>query len=219
MKNILSIAISFFILNGIYAQQPPFWNDIQAFKKQDSIHMPAARQVLFVGSSSFTKWTDVQSYFPSIPIINRGFGGSSLTDLLRYKEDVIFKYKPKQIVIYCGENDFAGSDTISVTTVVKRFTELFGLIRSRYKDIPIAYVSMKPSPSRQYLMPKFEKANMAIQQFLKKYKKTVFIDVYHSMLKPDGAPMTDIFVQDNLHMNAKGYAIWKKQIAPHLLKE
>ena len=219
MKNILSIAISFFILNGIYAQQPPFWNDIQAFKKQDSIHMPAARQVLFVGSSSFTKWTDVQSYFPSIPIINRGFGGSSLTDLLRYKEDVIFKYKPKQIVIYCGENDFAGSDTISVTTVVKRFTELFGLIRSRYKDIPIAYVSMKPSPSRQYLMPKFEKANMAIQQFLKKYKKTVFIDVYHSMLKPDGAPMTDIFVQDNLHMNAKGYAIWKKQIAPHLLKD
>ena len=181
--------------------------------------MPAARQVLFVGSSSFTNWKDVQNYFPTIPIINRGFGGSSLTDLLRYKEEVIFKYKPKQIVIYCGENDFAGSDTVSVTTVVKRFTELFGLIRSRYKDIPIAYVSMKPSPSRQHLMPKFEKANMEIRQFLKKYKKTVFIDVYHSMLKPDGSPMTDIFLQDNLHMNAKGYAIWKKQIAPHLLKD
>ncbi len=219
MKYILSITIFLFVANAIGAQNPPFWNDIQAFKKQDSISMPAAKQVLFVGSSSFTNWKDVQNYFPSIPIINRGFGGSSLPDLLRYKEEVIFKYKPKQIVIYCGENDFAGSDTVSVSTVVKRFTELFGLIRSRYKDIPIAYVSMKPSPSRQHLMPKFEKANMEIQQFLKKYKKTVFIDVYNSMLKPDGTPMTDIFLQDNLHMNAKGYAIWKKQMTPHLLKD
>src|ERR1700750_1682811 len=91
-------------------QHPPFWNDIQAFKKKDSAQMPPPNQILFVGSSSFTKWTDVQSYFPSYPIINRGFGGSSLPDVIRYENDVIFKYSPKQIVMYCGENDIAGSD-------------------------------------------------------------------------------------------------------------
>ena len=219
MKHILSIAILLFVANTINAQQPPFWNDIQNFKKQHSIKMPAQKQVLFVGSSSFTNWKDVQNYFPSIPIINRGFGGSSLTDVLRYKEDVIFKYNPKQIVIYCGENDFAGNDTLSVETVVARFKELFTHIRNRFKNIPVAYVSMKPSPSRQHLMLKFEQANEKIANYLKKYRKTVFIDVYHHMLKPNGTPMTDIFLADNLHMNAKGYAIWQKLIAPHLLKD
>ena len=219
MKHILSIAVSFFLLNGVYAQHPPFWNDIQNFKKQDSINMPAQKQVLFVGSSSFTNWKDVQTYFPSIPIINRGFGGSSLTDVLRYEQDVIFKYNPRQIVIYCGENDFASSDTVSVQTVVNRFKDLFTHIRKRYKNIPVAYVSMKPSPSRRNLMTKFEQANEKIEIYLKKFKKTVFIDVYHNMLKPDGSPMTDIFLADNLHMNAKGYAIWQKLIAPHLLKD
>ena len=76
-------------------QDIPFWDDIQAFKHQDSIQMPPQHAILFVGSSSFTKWTDVQNYFPGYTIINRGFGGSSLPDVIRYENDVIFKYKPK----------------------------------------------------------------------------------------------------------------------------
>ena len=100
--------------------------------------------------------------FPATPIINRGFGGSSLPDLIRYKNDVIFQYKPKQIVIYCGENDLAGSDTVTVTDSCKQVHKIIRTVSGRrYKDIPIAYISMKPSPSRQHLMPKFEKANMA----------------------------------------------------------
>src|SRR5215813_8439521 len=95
------------------AQNPPFWDDIQAFKKEDSAHFPGTGKILFVGSSSFARWKDVQKDFPAYPIINRGFGGSSLTDVIRYKDDVIFKYKPKQIVIYCGENDLAGNDTVT----------------------------------------------------------------------------------------------------------
>lgn len=199
-------------------QHPPFWNDIQAFKIKDSTSRPVAHQVLFAGSSSFTFWTDVQDYFPSVPILNRGFGGSSLLDLIRYKEEVFFAYNPKQIVLYCGENDFASSDTISVETVLARFKMLFAIVRSRYKNIPFAYVSMKPSPGRQHLLPKFEAANNQIKIFLSKYRKTAFIDVYHKMLNSDGSPMAEIFGPDKLHMNAKGYSIWQKEIAPHLLK-
>jgi len=205
---------------GVSAQEskPPFWNDIQDFKRQDSISFPGTGKILFVGSSSFTKWKDVQDYFPGYPIVNRGFGGSSLPDVIRYREDVIFKYKPKQIVIYCGENDLAASDTVSAATVVKRFKELFGLIRGRFKNVPVAFVSLKPSPSRQHLMPKMLVANLTIKNYLRKRKKTAFIDVYYKMLKPDGKPMDDIFIEDKLHMNAKGYAIWQKIIKPYLLK-
>lgn len=200
-------------------QEPyPFWNDIQAFKKQDSAAFPPANEILFVGSSSFTKWTDVQDYFPSYPIINRGFGGSSLTDVIRYADDIIYPYKPKQIVIYCGENDLASSDSVTVQTVFERFKILFSMIRNTFKNIPLVFVSLKPSPSRQKLMPKMIAVNDAVQSFLKKKKNAVFVDVYHKMLGADGKPIDDIFLEDKLHMNGKGYAIWQKEIAPYLLK-
>jgi len=93
------------------------------------------------------------------------------------------------------------------------------MIRKDYKKIPLAYVAMKPSPSRQHLMPKYVLANTAIAKFLKNQKNTAFIDVYKNMLAPDGNPMNDIFKNDNLHMNAKGYAIWQRIIQPYLLKD
>lgn len=196
----------------------PFKEDIDNFKKHDSIKFPQKNSILFVGSSSFTKWVDVQDYFPGYAIINRGFGGSSLPDIIRYADDIIFPYRPKQIVIYCGENDFAASDTVSVNTVYSRFKELFLLIRKKLPSIPVDYVSMKPSPSRVQLMNKFDSSNNLIRNFLKEKDHTAFLDVYHKMLNNDGTPKKDIFLEDNLHMNAKGYHIWQKIIKPYLLK-
>jgi len=217
----LKLSILFLLISvTLFAQneKPPFWNDIQAFKKQDSAHFPEKDQILFTGSSSFTYWKDVNDYFPGYHILNRGFGGSTLPDLIRYTPDVIYPYKPRQIVIYCGENDFASSDTVSVPTVVQRFKTLFALIRKKYKNVPLAYVSMKPSPSRAHLMPKYKEANAQIKAFLAKQKKTDFIDVYSQMLKPDGTPIDGIWRDDKLHMIAAGYAIWQKIIEPYLKK-
>jgi lysophospholipase L1-like esterase len=197
---------------------PPFWDDIQNFKKQDSIKFPSKNQILFVGSSSFTMWTDVHNYFPGQKIINRGFGGSSLPDVIRYADKIIFPYHPKQIVIYCGENDLAASDTVTAQMVFNRFKKLFVLIRKRLPSVPIVFVSLKPSPSRVHLMPKMTAANIMIKNYLSKNKRTGFVDVYHKMLKPNGKPMDDIFLEDKLHMTAEGYKIWQKAIKPYLKK-
>src|ERR1700712_1259870 len=118
-KSCISILIMLSIVNGLQAQKaPPFWQDIEAFKKLDSAQAPVANPILFTGSSSFTKWTDVNAYFPGYPIVNRAFGGSILKDVIRYAYDAILVYHPKQVVIYCGENDLASSDTITVAEVV-----------------------------------------------------------------------------------------------------
>lgn len=224
MKNIFkTVVFSLFFLCALpdlHAQQDaPFYSDIQHFKKQDSLHVPPSHAILFVGSSSFTKWTDVQDYFPGYTIINRGFGGSSLPDVIRYADDIIFPYDPKQIVIYCGENDLAASDTVTANMVFARFTQLFDLIRNKMQKVPIAFISLKPSPSRASLMGKMVDANTMIKDFLKSKSNTAFIDVYSKMLNADGTPIKDIFIEDNLHMNAKGYAIWKKIITPYLVKK
>jgi hypothetical protein len=107
MKKIRPLFLLLCLLSVITAKTiaQPFFNEIQKFRQQDSISAPPAHPILFVGSSSFRMWKDVQSYFPGYTIINRGFGGSGLSNVIQYADDVIFKYNPRQIVIYCGEND------------------------------------------------------------------------------------------------------------------
>ncbi|WP_423148516.1 GDSL-type esterase/lipase family protein [Rubrolithibacter danxiaensis] len=208
----------FFISENVFAQKVPFWNDIQAFKKQDSLRFPPKDAILFIGSSSFTKWKDVQSYFPEYKIINRGFGGSTLKDLIRYADDIITPYHAKQIVIYCGDNDLAESDTVTPQLVFSRFKKLFNMIRDKQDNVNVTYVSIKPSPSRKHLMPKMAETNKLIKDYLKSQKATAFVDVYSKMLNEKGNPTGEIFLGDSLHMNSKGYKIWKKEIGPYLIR-
>ena len=215
------IILFLLLLSGsLFAQnvKTAFYDDIQAFKKQDSVSFPKKNAILFIGSSSFTMWKDVQNDFPNHTIINRGFGGSTLQDQLRYIKDIVFPYKPKQIIIYCGENDLASSDTVTARMVFRRFTQLFNLIRNKFPNASIVYVSMKPSPSRQLLMGKMREGNTLIRNFLKTKRRTGFVDVYKEMIDDEGKPIAELFLEDNLHMNRQGYAIWKKTIEPFLLK-
>ena len=215
---VFSLFILLSLCSSLKAQQPRYYNDIQRFKKQDSIKMPPQHAILFIGSSSFTKWTDVQNYFPEYTIINRAFGGSTLPEVINYANDIVFPYSPKQVIIYCGENDLASSDTITPTIVLNRFKQLFEIIRKESGSVNIAYVSIKPSPIRKKNQIKAEQANELIRKFLKTKPKAAFIDVYHSMLLKERNINGEIFTSDSLHMNAKGYAIWQKAIQPYLLK-
>ncbi len=205
--------ISFF--NGIGQS---FIDDINRFKEEDRLKLPPQNATLFIGSSSFTMWYNVKEQFPEFTIINRGFGGSTLEDLIRYVEYIVYPYNPKQIVVYCGENDFASSDTISVELVTQRFVHLYKLIVEKYPEVNISYVSMKPSPSRWHLSGKFIAGNKGIQQFLEVKPNTSFINVWDEMLNISGLPDSTIFLDDMLHMNSEGYRIWQKAIKPHLLK-
>lgn len=218
------LAINFMVLALLFsigsAFSQPFKAEINAFMKSDSINMPAPGSILFVGSSSFTKWKDVQAYFPGFPIINRGFGGSSLPDVIYYAEQTILKYKPKQIYIYCGENDLAGNDSVTSDTVLNRFKQLFKIIRKNLsKKTEVVFVSIKPSVSRWKLEEKFVETNEKIKKYIESKSHASFVNVHTAMLKPDGEVMTDIFIKDNLHMNPKGYEIWQGIIAPTLKRD
>ncbi|TXK49368.1 G-D-S-L family lipolytic protein [Pontibacter qinzhouensis] len=220
LTSLILLALCFTCFYRVQAQElplPPFWNEIQEFKQQDSVQMPPKEAILFVGSSSFRLWPNMQQMLPEYTVINRGFGGSNLLDLKRYLPDIVFPYQPRQIVIYSGENDIA-SDTVEAEEVLLRFENVFQAIREELPEVPIVYITIKPSPDRERYMPLMRKANELIKNYLNDKPKTTFIDVYKPMLQKNGKPRTDIFIQDNLHMNEKGYAIWVKALKPHLLK-
>jgi lysophospholipase L1-like esterase len=217
--NILTLVL--LLTNGISAfsqQKFPFQAQIDAFLKQDSLEFPPKDAILLVGSSSFTNWKDVQEYFPEHKIITRGFGGSSLPDVIRYASRIIYPYKPAQILIYCGENDFPSDPNTNADTIFNRFTRLHRMIRSALPKTEIVYISMKPSVSRLKYLPEMRRANEMIRNFQKKQSKSRYIDVYSKMILADGTPIPDIFLKDQLHMNKNGYLIWQEVIKPYLKK-
>ena len=197
----------------------PFQDEINAFAKVDSLQTPVKNSILFVGSSSFRKWTDINDYFPGYSIINRGFGGSVLTDVIYYAKETILKYHPKQIYIYCGENDIASSEAVTPEIVLTRFKDLLKIIRVNLNgSLPVVFVSLKPSVARWNMEERIVKTNNLIKQYIATQKNVSFLDIHNDMLDANGQVYKDIFIGDNLHMNAKGYQIWQKIIAPTLVK-
>ena len=198
-------------------QAQPFKLEIVQFQKSDSIVMPPKGQIVFAGSSSFTKWKDVAMYFPGYPIINRGFGGASLVDLIYYVDEAIIKYQPRQVFIYCGENDMADVDTVSPATVLDRFKTLHAILLNKLpRSTKIVFVSIKPSVARWHLESKFIEANQLIESYITTQKNIQYLDVHTAMLDENKEVLKDIFIADKLHMNPKGYLIWQKLFAPLL---
>jgi lysophospholipase L1-like esterase len=225
MKKIFKYITGLVVFLGVHgvtsescAQKPAFHDEIQGFRKQDSAEMPAKNSILFVGSSSIRMWTNIKDDFRMHSVINRGFGGSSLPDVIRYADEIIFHYQPAQVVIYCGENDLAASDTVTAQIVFERFQTLFNMIRKKLPETAVAFVSIKPSPSRAHLLSKVIAANNLIKDFLKGQTKAAYIDVFSAMIDQQGNPKPELFVDDKLHMNQKGYAIWVEIIEPYLIK-
>lgn len=197
-------------------QAPPFQKEIQAFKDADKKQMPAKNQILLIGSSTFTNWKDVNDYFPNKQILNRAFGGSSLPDLIRYADDLLDPYQPRQVVIYCGENDIAGDSKLSANDVYNRFVKFYRILRKKLPTTPVLYVSAKPSWSRWHLRAKFLSLNNWIREFASKEPNTDYVDTWSVMLTPQGVPDQSIFNKDELHMNASGYKRWVPVLEPKL---
>ena len=217
MTKYITVLLVLFISLNSYAQKDYLLlNEIKEYKAEDERNFPKSDGILFVGSSSLRMWKNLEEVYKDYNAINRGFGGSTLGQAIYYADDIIFPYKPKQIVIYSGENDLAEGAGIDVT--FDRFKTLFDIIRKKMPNVPIAFISIKPSVSRVNLMPQMAATNQLIAYFLAKQTNTKYINVFDAMLQDNKQPKTDIFLSDNLHMNEKGYQIWTKIITPHLIK-
>ncbi|WP_316828174.1 GDSL-type esterase/lipase family protein [Pedobacter miscanthi] len=217
-KSLLSLFLLSFLILTAYAQKKPnFWDDVQTIKKYDQMYKPPVHPVLFVGSSSIRKWDDCTQIFAKYNALNRGIGGAVINDITYYLNDVVFPYQPKQIVLYVGENDLP-NDMVTPDTVLNRTIKLYQAIRAKLPNIPIVYISIKPSPSRGKFKEKAVASNALIKKFLAGEANTTFVNVYSLMLTKEGKLRPELFVADMLHMNATGYAIWRKAVEPHLMK-
>lgn len=171
--------------------------------------------ILFTGSSSIRLWMDLNSRFPKLNIVNRGFGGSQTSDLVYYFDKLILPYTPKKIFIYEGDNDINSGKTPE--QILATTDSLVTLIRQKVSNkVPVFFITPKPSIARWSLKSTYEDYIQKLQAWAKTRPHVKVIDVWHPMLDEKGVVLQDVFVEDRLHMNKKGYDIWAKTIAPYL---
>lgn len=200
-----------------YSRASLWTSDMERFAREDSTHGCKANCVLFVGSSTFTRWTTAVADFPESNILNRAFGGSTLTDLIYYFDQIVLPYNPLQVVIYEGDNDLA--ETLkSVGEFIDDVTTITRLVNIHFPRAQILLVSIKLSPSRKEYFSKYLKANELMKQMADSSEYIDFVDTCTPMLNPDGSPNEDFFGSDLLHLNEKGYLLWKSLLYPRLMK-
>lgn len=211
MAYILLLMTHAFIAQGA---EPDKWEkSIKAFEKKDQESPPRPGGLLFVGSSSIRMW-DLSQSFPDRLVLNRGFGGSQMSDVIRYVDRIVIPYKPSVIVVYEGDNDIAKGK--SVPQVVQDYETLIGRIHEELPETRIVFLSIKPSPKRWALFSKMQAANQQIKELTEKDPRLEFVDVSQVMIGDDGQPIEDLFLDDGLHMNEKGYRRWADLVRPHL---
>jgi lysophospholipase L1-like esterase len=200
--------------NSLASHDSSRWeNDIRKFEEADRTARPPKGGIEFVGSSSIRLWKTLQEDFPDKPVFNRGFGGSQLADSANFADRIIIPYAPRQVVIFAGTNDINDGKTPEMV-----FGDFVALVTRIHQALPrteIAYIAISPAPSRWSQVDRVRAANRLIAQYCKR-NGFVFINTFPLMLGEDGQPKPDIFVADKLHLNAKGYAIWRDAVAPHL---
>ncbi len=187
--------------------------EIKKLLATDQKNPPPKNAILFIGSSSIRRWTNVAQAFPEHRVINHGFGGSQLADSVAFADQLVMPCQPKQIVMYAGSNDIN-----AVRTPEQVFADFQAFVKKVRTGLPqtrIAYISIAPNPARWAQLEQIKTANGLIEKYCRENKLT-FINVFPQMLGSDGQPKPDIFVEDRLHMNPKGYAIWTEVIRPYL---
>jgi len=192
---------------------PRFASEIAAFEKDDHQNAVPHDCILFVGSSTIRLWQTADA-FSGLPVVNRGFGGSTIADVNYYFDRIVAKYAPRTIVFYSGDNDIAAGR--SPNAVVGDFQTFMTRTHEKLPDTRIIFLSVKPSPLRWQMWPKMQEVNARVQALSEKNDYLTYVDTAPTILGEGGEPRKDLFRDDGLHMNEKGYEAWNKLLAPHL---
>jgi len=194
-----------------------FPNEIEAIKqKQKDKPKIANLDVLFVGSSSIRGWRSVYEDMSPLKVINNGFGGATIRDILYHYDIVVKPFKAKKIVLYV-ENDISINGKIELHELFDLFRVFANKVKNDFPDSKLYFVSFKPSPARKNLEYKQIVINELLKGYAQKQENVEYIDIASPMKASYGTDTT-LFLNDKLHMNRKGYEIWIKAIKPEMLK-
>lgn len=208
------LGASLFVLPVVLIAQSPkrLKEDVIAIqKKYDTLWEPGKETYVFVGSSSIRFWENLPELFPELQVVNSGFGGSMASDLLVYLEELVLAYEPSKVFTYVGDNDIF--EKKGPSKVIRQTRRIIRRIQKMNGPTPVLVIGVKPSPVRWHLKKKYEKLNRKLRTYCAENTLVDYMHVWDAMLDEEGIRQ-EIFLEDGLHMNEKGYAIWERILEP-----
>lgn len=184
-------------------------------------------QIVFYGPSDFTRWA---AYRGNTPIreallgasgakccINRGFGSSTTEHHLYYYPRVIKPLEPKVLVYsLAAGNSFAFDYTVEeVCDLASRFLTY---VKEDFPDIKICLLGINLYRCRLFSVrntPKHEKVDEWIRNYAKENANCKYIDVANF----EPLHREDVFEDDHVHYNNKGYVIFAELFKEALKEE
>jgi lysophospholipase L1-like esterase len=183
-------------------------SDIEKFEQLDISKSYPSDAILFAGSSSIRLWSTIGKDMMPYNVIQRGYGGAKLSDFAVYVDRIIYPHSCQAIVIFVA-NDISGNENDkSPLEVSQLFRKTLYIIRRKFTDTPVFWISITPTPSRWPVWPEIKEANGMIKEICESHRNTYFIDTEKYFLNSSGLPRTELFLDDKLHLNDDGYAIW-----------
>jgi lysophospholipase L1-like esterase len=201
---------------ALFADNPRRWEPvIRRFEAEDARLTPPAGRIVFIGSTTIRRW-DLATSFPHLTdeVLNRGFGGSYLSEAVYYVDRLIVPRAPRTVVLYAGDADIAAG--ISAAAVAQGFKEFEQRVHTALPDTRVIFISIKPSPGRQRFRMRMDAANEEIRAWCASHPQLIYLDVEPLMLNPDGEPREELFMPDGVQLNARGYEIIANALRPLL---
>jgi len=192
--------------------------EIQKFEQLDTSEKYPENAVLFAGSSSIKLWSTLEKDMAPYPVIQRGYGGSKLSDFAFYAGRIFDPHPCKAIVIFVANDISGGDQDKSPKEVAKLFLNVLRTIRKTHPVTPVFWIAITPTPSRWKVWPQIQEANNLIKDICDKHYNTYFIQTDYAFLDESGKPKDELFRSDKLHLTEKGYAIWTEIIKKELSK-
>ena len=189
---------------------------IAKFEAQERVNPSPPGGVVFFGSSTIVLW-DLKKYFPELPAINRGFGGSQMADARYYVGRAVMPLRPRVVVVYSGDNDLAAGK--SPEDIAAEFRDLCRLIHSQLPETRIIVLGVKPSLARAHLLEKQRMVNRLLRTQCERDPRLRFVDTERLMLGADGTIRKELLAKDGLHLNEEGYRVWTEALRPLLVEK
>jgi len=205
----------------MYRHQPEVkaWeNDIQKFEQTDKAKFYPDNAVLFAGSSSIRIWETINKDMLPYNVIQRGYGGAKLSDFAVYANRILYPHPCQAIVIYVGNDITGDKDDKTPQQVASLFRRTLYIIRRKFIDVPVFWISITPTQARWEVWPEIKKANLLIKNICNNHRNTYFINTEMAFLNSSGLPRTELFQDDKLHLNQEGYRVWSGIIKKELNK-
>lgn len=222
-KSILPFALAALVALASVAEARDYPNPdryekkISAFEAKDAKNSPEKGAIVCIGSSSMRGWKTIKKDLAPLTVIQRGFGGSNMNDVVYFMDRVVLPYEPRAVLLYEGDNDLAAHGA-TPEKVMQRFETFLEKLHAEQPDCRVYVMAVKPSLKRMGSWPEMQRLNEMWKERCAGDERLTFIDIATPMLKEDGEPKPEIFKGDGVHMNSKGYDIWTEAVKPVLME-